>query len=631
MKIKHKVVSIFVTILLTVLLCILFSAAPAYASNHSSAQTHNTKIAEIKTPDPKKIEDLAKDRSWLRLLHLDAPDTQAMTATFYLSQPPLSSRYHVDALSELKINLERAQTDSQYRCQFPARHQWLQQHFTDTMWAPHKPCPELDRWRLEHPIQSVSIVYPNHSLGTSLSLFSHTFLKFNSAKLPINSSLNLSLGFAADLGADDSVFKMIYFGLFGGYIGKFTISNYYTELNRYGEAEARDIFEYDFTFNKNEVDLLMNHIWELRDIHFRYYFLNGNCSYHLFTLLEIARPELELSSQFHFVTIPLSSLKAILAQKGLTKDQRWVPGKQSRQKLLMQNLSPNAVAIYRQQKKQKSPAALAESLKDLSAKEQTIVLDLLSEANRGEASFAELRKNALSLRSQLPPDTTPLDTTLPKDLPQSSHDAHLWSVGAGYEQNDKISLLQLRYRFVLHGIMDPQIGHSPNTNLEVGDFRVRYSDKKKYDGSSFTIANAVLLSPWSEDEHSPSWQISSQILDFLNHASWKNSAGVGATIATRDISLYSMAIADSFMDQKEKLGMGVFAGASLGLVFNGFNKFKIRTHLDYMWPLQSLQENNFWQGELQGSYSFSTARSLQLSFTNSWREQLGLIELVNYF
>jgi hypothetical protein len=60
------------------------------------------------------------------------------------------------------------------------------------------------------------------------------------------------------------------------------------------------------------MDRLILHVWELKDRQvFKYYFLKENCAYRLVELIEVARPELNISDQFTFYTIPADVVRAL--------------------------------------------------------------------------------------------------------------------------------------------------------------------------------------------------------------------------------------------------------------------------------------------------------------------------------
>ena len=46
-----------------------------------------------------------------------------------------------------------------------------------------------------------------------------------------------------------------------------------------------------------ETARMVEHVWELRQVRFDYYFFDENCSFRLLELLEVARPSLRLTDQ----------------------------------------------------------------------------------------------------------------------------------------------------------------------------------------------------------------------------------------------------------------------------------------------------------------------------------------------
>lgn len=582
------------------------------------------------TTDHPQIKMLATDRIWLRLLHLTTLQTRIISPGFYLSA---SAHKPIDLVAELQANLKAALSTPLYRCKFPARDEWLRRHFPELNHVPRVSCPELEKWQMAQSIHSISVVYPNHSMASPLSVFSHTFLKFNSAQLPLGSNLHLALGFAAEIDSHDSLAKLIAMGFFGGYVGRFSMSNYYTEVNRYGEVESRDIFEYELNLSQNEIRFLLLHLWEIQEADFHYYFLNGNCSYHLLTLLEVVRTDLDLSSHFHMVTIPLESVKVMFQQQHLIRSQRWLPGKKSRQESFFKQLSEPARAFYRQLRRENNVGGLAIEFQEtsFSAQEKAIVLDLLAESTRGESEFVDLRNEALKLRSQLPVETDSAQDISPQEWPHNSHGAQAMSLGAGYNQNQQLGWAQLRYRLAFHHFMDPPQGYFQNVIFEVADLRLRYSPEKEWADSSLTVFHTLVLKPWSESDQGISWQVRSQILDLLQEVRWQNHGGLGIAAKWGASHLYTMAVIDSYLDRNEKGKFGILSGITIGLAFNLHEKLKIRGNLDHVWPLQSNYEKSLWQGEAQAAFAFSTDWSLQWSLASSWRQQSTLVELLNYF
>ncbi len=115
-------------------------------------------------------------------------------------------------------------------------------------------------------------------------------------------------------------------GLFGLYHGKFSIAPYYLKVKVYGDIENRDIWEYRLNLTEKEIDRLLRHVWEMRFAWFDYYFFDENCSYHLLSLLEVARPGLHLTDRFSLWVIPSETIRA-MDEAGLVKKVRFRPAR----------------------------------------------------------------------------------------------------------------------------------------------------------------------------------------------------------------------------------------------------------------------------------------------------------------
>ena len=75
-----------------------------------------------------------------------------------------------------------------------------------------------------------------------------------------------------------------------------------------------------------QIDLLLAHTWELRNINFDYYFFDENCSFRLLELLEVALPGLDLTSQFAYAAMPVDTVRAVV-ESGLAEAPSYRPSK----------------------------------------------------------------------------------------------------------------------------------------------------------------------------------------------------------------------------------------------------------------------------------------------------------------
>jgi len=156
-------------------------------------------------------------------------------------------------------------------------------------------------------------------------MFGHTLLRVNShdfrKELPL---VSYALNYAADADASDSALFFSVKGLIGGYPGIFAIVPYYEKLNEYRDIENRDIWEYSLNFTQDEVLQLMRHAWELRYINFDYFYITENCSYHMLSFMEVARPGLKLTHLFDSKAIPIDTVRAVV-DANLVKQRNYRP------------------------------------------------------------------------------------------------------------------------------------------------------------------------------------------------------------------------------------------------------------------------------------------------------------------
>ena len=105
---------------------------------------------------------------------------------------------------------------------------------------------------------------------------------------------------------------------------------YYEKVKEYNDFESRDLWEYRLKLTPDETMRLTKRVWELRFVHFPYYFLHSNCSYELLNLMEIARPTLSLQNKFPVYAIPTDTLRASLIDADLLEKTVYRPAFVSR-------------------------------------------------------------------------------------------------------------------------------------------------------------------------------------------------------------------------------------------------------------------------------------------------------------
>jgi hypothetical protein len=138
-------------------------------------------------------------------------------------------------------------------------------------------------------------------------MFGHTFLRIDSSY--DSKLLSYAVNYAADANQDtENGFIFAIKGLFGGYMGKYSLLPYYDKLKEYRDSEQRDIWEYDLNLTQEETQRMFRHIWELNGTHSQYYFFTENCSYNILWFIEVGRPSLHLRDQFRYQVIPIATV-----------------------------------------------------------------------------------------------------------------------------------------------------------------------------------------------------------------------------------------------------------------------------------------------------------------------------------
>ncbi len=270
---------------------------------------------------------LALHPQWRALLHYEP----GSTTSSFVDDPkfffaPSGNR---DPAAELNATLRAlfnsTETGNQHpRCRFPARLAWLQEQLGfRSADLPTPDCAEFTAWRARLNPDSITLVFASAYLNSPSSMYGHTLLRIDPPGQRDDSFwLSYGVNFGAYIPEGDNSIAYAWRGLAGGYPGLFAVQPYYERIQKYARLENRDLWEYRLNFTPAESGRLVDHLWELRDINFDYYFLDENCSYRLLELLDVARPGLNLAAEFPAWVIPIDTVR-IVEEAGLVTDTQW--------------------------------------------------------------------------------------------------------------------------------------------------------------------------------------------------------------------------------------------------------------------------------------------------------------------
>jgi hypothetical protein len=421
---------------------------------------------------------LAQDPMWHKLLHYHRHPLWRQLRS--LADDPgffNSPRGGTDPDAELAATLaaffdprERHAGSQAAQCRFAARYAWLHERLQfDAARLPPQRCERLEQWRKGLDVARVTLVFPTAYINSPASMYGHTFLRLDphgaTGDQPL---LSYAISYAA-AGNETDGLMFAFRGVFGLYPGIFTNWPYYLHIRDYTHLENRDIWEYELNLDEAQIGRLVLHAWELGFTRFDYYFFDENCSYHLLSLIDVAREDLDFSSQFLWWAIPVDTVRAIADTPGLLRAQRYRPSNSTQLRAQAEQLPADMVDWARDlAEARRSPPDLVTG--PYPPEQQARILELAERyltfrGATGKQVGEEAQRNRgalLAARARLP-QTPPVDVPVPKVPPQAGHGTARVDLEAG--RRDGQASWQLSWRTAYHDLMDPEPGYSRGAHL----------------------------------------------------------------------------------------------------------------------------------------------------------------------
>jgi len=453
----------------------------------ASAQTHAEKDDQVTR--------LARTSGWLKLLHISAEgETSAIhDAGFFLSPQGAS-----DPVTELRATLAGmaeplATTDQAYsadhhvRCRYPARVRWLEAQLGQTTaFDRAKHCPAYTAWRDANRITTLSLVLATGYLGNPASYYGHVLLKFNtttqqSADAPatVGKLLDTTVNYGAIETRGDDPLSYIFKGIFGGYDALFSTADFYVHENNYGENELRDLWEYQLELPREDVNFVVDHVWEILERRYTYFFFRHNCAYRMAEVLEVL-DGIELNPPRRPYTLPQAVIdqlaQTVYRNRPLVSAVIHHPSRQSRFHQRYARLSAADAEIFKQMARNGFDThALSFAQRPLRSKQQ--ILDTLMDYYRfssmtpGKTPSSDKHpeyRQILATRYQLPPDEESSQLSYVATAPHQGRAPSWLQVGVIRSHLHGQSG-SLRLRPAYYDALDASAGHVPHARLSMGE------------------------------------------------------------------------------------------------------------------------------------------------------------------
>lgn len=491
-------------------------------------------------------KEMANEKKWLRLLHykknfLGSYKSEATGSGFFLSPKGRFSPVEEfrATLNALKDKYDSHNSDKHALCRFPARRRWFFSKGLIDLPAKLN-CPMFDNFKKALNADKVSMVFSSYYLNNPSSAFGHTFLKFHTRDSHVFGEkaelLDNGVNYAAQTTTSNAFLYGVY-GLTGVFKGYFAKLPFYYKVREYADYESRDLWSFRLNLTQSQVDELVDHLWELGQTSFDYYFLTKNCSYQLLALLEILDDRWDFSEKApHFFVIPAETLKLINEVPGLVSEVSFRPSSRRVFENAHEELNKDEKQIFQTIVQNKNPDFSSHSVETQSKQK---ILDAAidywdfkeARAILKEESWAmDLKQKFLLARSQVPLVSPQKKQVVPEnENPLKSHDPSLFGASFGYGNYDR-NFLDLQFRSAFHNKIDSWVGSPAFTSIEVLGLRGRYSfDFKKMGLINFSFVNIESLTP-AHSYHLPlSWalKVGAERVTDKNHCIQKEGCVAG--------------------------------------------------------------------------------------------------------
>ena len=463
--------------------------------------------------DSGRIQQLANTPYWIALGHYETAKLGGWRSyvdddAFFLAE---DGAHHPD--QELKATVEALYApaslgDKHAQCVFPARTRWLREQL-DLKDLPQPDCQEFKTWYQSIDPHSAALIFPAAYLNSPSSMFGHTLLRIDqsSTRSDDTTLLSYAINFGAYIEGSDNSILYAWKGLMGGYPGLFALMPYQEKLSEYRSLENRDLWEYQLDLTPEETGRMVEHVWELKQIQFDYFFFDENCSYRLLELLQVARPSLDLTSQFPLTAIPTDTVKAV-KQSGLVARETYRP---SRERELLARAEPLDHDEKRQVLAVSADTAQLQSpeFKALPRKRQALVQDAAYRLERYRANGqardpGQARRSFELLRAINGNPPPPLQIERP-GLPEDGHDSRTWQLGVGTREDRAYAEYGLRMAY--HDLNDNAYGFPLGAQIEILQLKVRQYEGNDWQVQRLDLATIRSLTPRNELLKPWSWQV----------------------------------------------------------------------------------------------------------------------------
>ena len=231
------------------------------------------------------------DDYWLKLLHYKDGISTIASKDFFIS--PYGK---TNPKLELDATIKKFNFDTNSICKYPARFKWIKSQNLINTKMPK--CKQLDTY-LSKNINNISVIFTSPRYDSPGSIFGHTFLKLKT------NNISYALNYSAIVNKKINSLSYAYKGITGKYNAKYTLLPYSRKDYEYRAEEARDLLKFELNLTEDNINNILLHMYEIRNITQNYYFLSDNCSSELLKLLDMYKYTSSMSNNLDTIVVPI--------------------------------------------------------------------------------------------------------------------------------------------------------------------------------------------------------------------------------------------------------------------------------------------------------------------------------------
>lgn len=539
-------------------------------------------------------QKLAQRPEWRKLVHYEpnliGPGVHGLLDNRAFYNSPQGK---TDPRAELEATLAAFFAPDSKQCAFIARRAWLDEELKfDRSRLPIDDCPKFREWHDALNAASLTLVFASAYINNPSSMYGHTLLRIDARDQNERTRL---LAYAVNSAAttdEQNGLTFAILGLIGGYPGTFSVLPYYIKVREYSDLENRDLWEYQLALKAEEVERVVRHLWELLPAYYEYYFFDENCAYHLLGLLQVARPELELTKPFRWWALPSDTVRALARQPGLVANVVYRPANATLIAARVESMSKEERGIAKELSQGKPGAR--DALRGLRPDEQAAVLETAHDylnyrratGKAGAADPAALAKDLLLARSAVDaPSQAPRLKTPPR--PDEGHGTSRVGFGAG--RRDGQNFQELRFRATYHDVMDTDAGYVKGAQIQFFDTAFRHYADEGTRLERFIPVDILSLAPRDDFFQPLSWRVAGGWQrKFVQNGKEPLVAGLdggaGATWESRGHKAMVYGLAEGALQAHHELdgGYSIGAGARIGALVDPTPRWRINAYASGM-------------------------------------------------